>query len=70
MFNIGDRVCYRASFLRSIGAFTGDIAFARGTIIAIKGDIIRVQWEGENEPRSARKGALSVVNTKRGIADE
>ena len=33
---VGDRVAYSRKFLQSIGSFTGDLPFARGTVTEIK----------------------------------
>ena len=48
MFNIGDRIVRRAAFLRSIGAYTGDICFEVGTVLAVKTcgslTLLDVEW--------------------------
>lgn len=49
-FVVGDRVKYKREFLRSISCFTGSLPFARGTIIALKGDgknwmIATIRWD-------------------------
>ena len=45
----GTRVKYTANFLRSIGAQTGDLAFARGVVTKISklgsSDIASLQWD-------------------------
>jgi hypothetical protein len=51
---VGDRVAYTRKFCRNIGAYTGTIPFARGTVENIQGTIARnddmliatVSWEG------------------------
>ena len=72
-FEIGDRVCYAASFLRNTGQQTGDTAFLRGKITELKpfGDntMAVIQWDGEEEPGKVLTCNLSKV-TVRGIADE
>ena len=45
----GDRVAYKAAFLRSIGAYTGDLPAGRGTITEIEPcgtlQLARVRWD-------------------------
>ena len=52
---IGDRVRYKASFLRSIGAYTGDLPHARGVGVGLQklGDnvVVEKEWGIENIPR-------------------
>jgi hypothetical protein len=48
---IGDRVAYSRSWLRSIGAYTGDLPHAKGTITGLKTlsreiTLADVAWEG------------------------
>lgn len=48
--NIGDRVAYRAAFLRSIGDYSGYSASKRGTVTAIvfplhSGALLSVAWD-------------------------
>ena len=49
-FEKGDPVAYNAKWLRSIGCYTGDLPFLRGTVSGIKplGDreLIEVNWNG------------------------
>lgn len=52
---VGDRVRYSSSFCQSIGAFTGDIPFARGTItgmfdIGKNLTMAEVDWGYEDVP--------------------
>ena len=48
---VGSRVKYRATFCRSIGAYTGAIPFARGTIVAPDFEtmphIVSVRWDND-----------------------
>jgi len=50
---IGDRVKYRREWLRSVGCYTGELPFARGTIAALQqvGPIVlaTIAWDG-NDP--------------------
>jgi hypothetical protein len=53
----GDRVQYATRWLRSIGAYTGDLPFARGTVAAVEDHghgfvLVRVDWtRGAGSPR-------------------
>ena len=53
---IGDRVAYSANFLRSIGAQTGELGQARGTIQAIERlakcgvELAHVKWGSPDVP--------------------
>lgn len=62
--NAGDTVRYRGEFLRSIGAFTGPLGQARGTITNIKPvgtlAIATVDWGRENVPEK-----VNVVNLEK-----
>jgi len=52
--NVGDKVSYSATFLRSIGVYTGPMPFARGTIEKIDdfGNVAlaMVNWDDEEIP--------------------
>ena len=71
--NVGDRVSYKASFLRSTGQFTGDLPHARGVVTEIKplGDnaLAVIDWGNPDIPSRVLVSNLSKV-TQRGIADE
>lgn len=70
---IGDRVCYKASFLRSTGQYSDDIPHARGIVKELKplGDKILavIEWDKPNIPEKVLITNLSKV-TQRGVADE
>lgn len=57
----GDRVAYSARFLRSIGAYTGDLPFARGTVTEIKklGETTIAVIDWGNEEMASK---VNVVN--------
>lgn len=69
---VGDRVCFKASFLRSTGQYTGETPHLRGEVIELKtlGDniLVTVKWS-EDYTSNALACNLSKV-TQRGIADE
>jgi hypothetical protein len=69
---VGDRVCMKASFLRSTGQFTGEAPHLRGEVKDIKplGDnfLATVEWS-EDYTSKVLTCNLSKVK-KRGIADE
>lgn len=44
---VGTRVMYARTFLRSISAFTGVMPFARGTVTALDREIVSVSWDDE-----------------------
>lgn len=62
---IGDRVMYSARFLRSIGAYTGDLGLARGVVVALKpvGRLVlaSVDWHDDDIPRYVHAGNLWPV---------
>jgi hypothetical protein len=77
MVKVGDRVCLRASWLRSTGQYTGVIPHARGVVKAIwtlsPGCVIAtIDWgaAGEEVPERINVNNLSIVHPERGIADE
>lgn len=46
-FKVGDRVAYRAGFLRSICDYSHESASKRGTIVAMPLDILaEIDWDG------------------------
>lgn len=69
---VGDKVCYKASFLRSIGQFTGDLPHARGTVTEVKpfgeNALAVVDWRDPGIPSKILLSNLSRI-TDRGIAD-
>lgn len=49
----GDRVSYTRYFLKCIGVLpTDDMWRRRGTVKGVKGRLVMVLWDGENEPMS------------------
>jgi hypothetical protein len=69
---VGDRVAFKASFLRNTGQQTGETPFMRGEVTELKplGDnvLATVKWSEDYTSR-VLIGNLSKV-TARGIADE
>lgn len=59
----GDRVCYSARFLRSIGCYTGETAFRRGTLVALGEPFATVQWDDDGETMCVRLDNLAVVGS-------
>lgn len=61
----GMRVKYTANFLRSIGAQTGDLGFARGVVTKIStlgsSNIARLQWDGDK----VFPASVNVLNLER-----
>ena len=64
----GDRVQYSATFLRSIGTYTGEICFAAGTVREVErhgGTTIAViDWTIARMPRCANVANLVAVADK------
>jgi len=64
MFKIGDRVAYKASFLRSIGDYSYDSASMRGTVAEVFPEVRRgqqvlsIKWDGDQEVRGSLSGNL------------
>ena len=56
-FNPGDRVAYRAEFLKSAGMHTGWAPFARGEISEINGILCVIKWD-DAPPSSVNCGNL------------
>lgn len=64
-FQNGDRVAYRASFLRQIGDYSFDAASRRGVVVEVQeGDKFRpiprvvVRWDDLDEDRTVGIGVL------------
>jgi hypothetical protein len=56
-FKKGDRVCYAAKFLNSIGEYSKEAADQVGVVAEIrdydlKHPVLHVRWDGEDEDRS------------------
>ena len=52
---VGDQVSYTRYFLKCIGAGpTDDLWRRRGEVKEVNGDIARVLWDGDDEPRGVR----------------
>ena len=70
--SVGDRVAYKASFLRSTGQTTGDVPFARGVVESVKDyggmSIANVNWNDPEIPSKVNTKNLSKI-TERGILD-
>ena len=64
---IGDKVAYSASFLRSIGCFTGDMPHTRGIITDIQPigerQLVTVNWDCEDIPPKVISANLARVGT-------
>ncbi len=60
------RVKYSTSFLRSIGAYTGELGFARGVVTAIKDlgslKIATIDWADESIPAKVNIKNLTAIN--------
>lgn len=73
-FNVGDRVCYNRTFLRSIGAITGELPAARGIVQEIKNlgstQLATVQWNNEAVPSKVALPNLAKITDKMGIIDQ
>jgi len=62
---VGDRVGYRAAFLRSTGQFTGPAPFARGTVIALnavgpQATIAEIAWDTTHMPSRVHVANLAT----------
>lgn len=70
---VGDRVAYKASFLRNTGQVTGNLPLARGIVTELKpfGDntLAVIDWDRLGVPEKVLVSNLSKVTT-RGLADE
>jgi hypothetical protein len=68
----GDRVCYSAAFLRSIGCYAGDMPQARGLVTGLKAvgevTLAEIEWDPEGMPERVNVKNLSRV-TERGIVE-
>ena len=62
--SVGDRVKYSAKFLRSIGAYTGELPFAKGTVREISHwgtlTVARVEWGNPEIPEGVNVGNLTL----------
>lgn len=64
-FAPGTVVMYKASFLRSIGAYTKDIADRKGIVVegkVLSDNYVCVLWNDESEVHMWRKAALIPKN--------
>lgn len=52
--NVGDRVAYSVTFLRSIGEYTGPMPFGRARVVALEPlgsvTVARLKWENGDLP--------------------
>lgn len=55
---LGDRVAYRAQFLRNIGDYSHARASIRGTLAAEGDWLATVVWDGDATPRHVHIGNL------------
>lgn len=67
VFKVGDRVAYRAAFLRSIGDYSYDSASMRGTVVEVDPkpfrpgvQYMKVQWDGAELAYESSYGVLST----------
>jgi hypothetical protein len=66
---VGDKVRYSVTFLRSIGQYTGDMCFAKGTVTAIEQHtpewaLAVISWDkGEDLPGKVNVNNLTVVGS-------
>lgn len=60
----GDRVCYTARFLRSIGCYGGDTAFRRGVVTPEGSDMgpefVKVRWDDDPEGEAKLVRAVNI----------
>lgn len=55
MLRLGDRIKYASRWLRSVGAYTGPLPFARGRVVALKECgrqfvLATVEWDKGTDP--------------------
>lgn len=74
---VGDRVCYRVAFLRSIGCTIGEMPRARGTVTAMRpfggegNHLCSITWESGDWPARvlcqnlAKVGSLAATGEDR-----
>jgi len=66
-FEVGDQVAYSAGWLRSIGAYSGDLPHARGVILSLKDvgpmTIADVDWKNGDIP--SRVNTANLVRKDR-----
>ena len=64
---IGDRVAYSATFLRSIGCYSGDMAHARGTVSAMlpfgNRFVAIIEWDRPDIPAKVVTANLAKVGS-------
>ncbi len=65
---IGDRVKYKAAFLRSTGMYTGAIPFARGVIRNLvpfgrDGMLAEIDWDNANIPATVNVCNLTRIGS-------
>lgn len=62
---IGDKVQYSRQWLQSTGTYTGDIPFARGTVVMLHSigerTIATIDWKDDNIPRKVMTCNLILV---------
>jgi len=72
MFKIGNRVAYRASFLRSIGDYSYDSASMRGTVVFVdpkpfrsganQQQYLKIRWDYQDFDAGALSSNLILAN--------
>ena len=76
LIKVGSKVCYRRAWLRSTGNSTGDLPFARGTVLSIdatlgpEGGIASIDWKNDEIPARVAVANLALVDPQRGVLDE
>ncbi len=64
---VGDRVAYSTIFLRSTGQYTGDVPFARGTVVSLlplggrAAVIAEIDWHSDELPPRVHVANLVTV---------
>ena len=72
---LGDKVRYAQSFLRSIACYAGPIAHAVGTVVGLGpfGDrgnyLVTVDWHGEDLPTRILECNLTVKGSKKALRE-
>lgn len=70
-FKIGDRVGFSADFIQSVGSGpTDDLWRKHGVVIGLMGDkLVRVKFDGEEEPKAVSACNLAKPGTLRYVKD-
>lgn len=66
---VGDTVRYSSAWLRSTGQHSGDICFAKGTVLALTGTkdytIAQIEWDTPDLPARVNVANLEPVRQQR-----